>query len=49
MNNNYPLHDRFWGCSVERLARCLSSLGDEVRLTVKSKNGSEDNFVLDAV
>ena len=43
------LHGRFRGYSVERLARCLSALGDEVRLTVKSKDGVEDNFVLDAV
>ena len=43
------LRGRFRGYSVERLARCLSALGEEVRLTVKSKDGVEDNFVLDAV
>jgi predicted XRE-type DNA-binding protein len=43
------LNGRFRGYSVERLARCLSALGDEVRLTVKSKDGIEENFVLDAV
>lgn len=43
------LHGRFRGYSVERLARCLSALGDEVRLTVKSANGAKDDFVLEAV
>ena len=42
------LHGRFRGYSVERLARCLSALGDEVRLTVKAPDGSEDAFVLEA-
>ena len=41
------LHGRFKGYSVERLARCLSALGDEVRLTVKGSDGEEDAFVLD--
>ncbi|MEM8788433.1 MAG: helix-turn-helix transcriptional regulator [Pseudomonadota bacterium] len=40
------LHGRLNGYSVERLARCLSALGDEVRLTVKGADGSEDAFVL---
>ena len=42
------LHGKFRGYSVERLARCLSALGDEVRLTVKAQDGSEDAFVLEA-
>ena len=42
------LHGKFKGYSVERLARCLSALGDEVRLTVKAPDGSEDAFVLEA-
>ena len=42
------LHGKFRGYSVERLARCLSALGDEVRLTVKAPDGSEDAFVLEA-
>ena len=41
------LHGRLNGYSVERLARCLSALGDEVRLTVKGVDGSEDSFVLE--
>lgn len=41
------LHGRLNGYSVERLARCLSALGDEVRLTVKGLDGSEDSFVLE--
>ena len=41
------LHGRFKGYSVERLARCLSALGDEVRLSVKGRDGSEDAFVLE--
>lgn len=40
------LHGKLNGYSVERLARCLSALGDEVRLTVKSSDGSENSFVL---
>ena len=43
------LHGRLNGYSVERLARCLSALGDEVRLTVKGVDGSEDFFVLEDV
>jgi len=43
------LHGKFNGYSVERLARCLSALGDEVRLTVKAPDGSEDTFVLEAL
>ena len=42
------LRGRFRGYSVERLARCLSAMGEEVRMTVKSKDGVEDSFVLDA-
>jgi len=42
------LHGKIKGYSVERLARCLSALGDEVRLTVKGADGSEDSFVLEA-
>lgn len=41
------LHGKLNGYSVERLARCLSALGDEVRLTVKGTDGSEDSFVLE--
>lgn len=42
------LHGKFKDYSVERLACCLSALGDEVRLTVKGPDGSEDAFVLEA-
>ncbi len=42
------LHGKVNGYSVERLARCLSALGDEVRLTVKGADGSEDSFALEA-
>lgn len=42
------LNGRFRGYSVERLARCLSALGDEVRLTVRSAKGEEDAFVVEA-
>ena len=42
------LNGRFRGYSVERLARCLSALGDEVRLTVRSAAGEEDAFVVEA-
>ena len=42
------LHGKLNGYSVERLARCLSALGDEVRLTVKGADGSEDSFFLEA-
>ena len=42
------LHGKVNGYSVERLARCLSALGDEVRLTVKSADGLDDSFVLEA-
>lgn len=41
------LHGRLNGYSVERLARCLSALGDEVLLTVKGVDGTEDSFVLE--
>ena len=37
------------GFSVERLVRCLSELGGEVWLTVKTPDGSEDKFVLGRV
>lgn len=40
------LHGKLNGYSVERLARCLSALGSEVRLTVKDADGAEDSFVL---
>lgn len=43
------LNGRFRGYSIERLARCLSVLGDEVSLTVKSKSGQEDTLLLDTV
>ncbi len=42
------LHGKVNGYSVERLARCLSALGDEVRLSVTASDGSEDAFVLGA-
>lgn len=42
------LHGKLNGYSVERLARCLSMLGGEVRLTVKGPDGSEDSFVVEA-
>ena len=42
------LHGKVNGYSVERLARCLSALGDEVRLSVTAPDGSEDAFVLGA-
>jgi len=42
------LHGKVNGYSVERLARCLSTLGDEVRLTVKCADGSEDSFALES-
>lgn len=41
------LNGRFRGYSVERLARCLTALGDEVSLTVRSKSGQEDTLMLD--
>jgi len=41
------LHGKLNGYSVERLARCLSALGEEVRLTVKRADGSEDSFVVE--
>ena len=40
------LHGRLKGYSVERLARCLSALGDEVKLTVKSTDGAETSFIV---
>ena len=42
------LHGRFRGYSVERLARCLSALGDEVSLTVRTGDGREEAFALAA-
>lgn len=42
------LHGKLKGYSVERLARCLSALGDEVRVTVKGPDGTEDAYVLEA-
>lgn len=40
------LHGKLNGYSVGRLARCLTALGDEIRLTVKGTDGSEHSFVL---
>lgn len=40
------LHGKLKGYSVERLARCLSALGDEVRLTVTGADGAETSFVV---
>ena len=40
------LHGKLNGYSVERLARCLAALGDEVRFTVKGADGSENSFIV---
>lgn len=40
------LHGKLKGYSVERLARCLSALGDEVRLVVKNADGAETSFIV---
>lgn len=40
------LHGKLNGYSVERLARCLSALGNEVRLTVKSPDGLENSCIV---
>jgi len=43
------LNGKFSGYSAERLARCLSTLGADVRLVVNHADGSPDIFVLEAL
>ncbi|SCZ49512.1 transcriptional regulator, XRE family [Epibacterium ulvae] len=42
------LNGKFSGYSAERLARCLSALGNEVKLVVTGAEGSQDSFALGA-
>lgn len=42
------LNGKFKGFSAERLARCLSALGGDVRLTVREASGSDKHFALKA-
>ncbi|UES42142.1 helix-turn-helix domain-containing protein [Roseibium aggregatum] len=41
------LNGKFNGFSAERLARCLSAIGGNVRLTVDESAGKQDIFVLE--
>ncbi|WP_454817014.1 helix-turn-helix domain-containing protein [Labrys neptuniae] len=41
------LNGKFAGFSAERLARCLSAIGGNVRLTVDEPTGAQDVFVLE--
>lgn len=41
------LSGKFNGFSAERLARCLSAIGGNVRLTVDEPTGAQDVFVLE--
>jgi len=42
------LNGKFKGFSAERLARCLSALGGDVRLTVREASGADEHFALKA-
>lgn len=41
------LNGKLAGFSAERLARCLSAIGGNVRLTVDGPTGAQDVFVLE--